>query len=83
MYKTRRETAPKKKQEINLFTTNPQDEKNTNIIPPLTTKITGTNYHWSLISILIDGLNSLIRRLKDWEHKQDPAFLLHTGNIPQ
>ena len=32
----------RKKQEINHLTTNPKEEKYTNIIPPLTTQITGT-----------------------------------------
>jgi len=40
---TRRETRHKRKQEINYFTTNPKEEKRANIIPPLTTKITGSN----------------------------------------
>ena len=52
---------PKKKQDINLFTTKPKEEKHTNIIPTLTTKITGTNNHWSLISLNINELNSPIK----------------------
>ena len=48
-FKTRRETTAKKKQEINLLTTNPKEENHISIIPPLTTKITGSNNHWSLI----------------------------------
>jgi hypothetical protein len=58
---TRRETAPKKKQEINL-TTNPKEDSHTNIILSLTTKITGSNSHCSLISPNVNGLNSPIKR---------------------
>jgi hypothetical protein len=39
---TKRETTPRKTQEINLLTTNPTEENHTNIIPPLAT---GTNKH--------------------------------------
>jgi hypothetical protein len=51
-------------------------EDHTNIVPPLTTKITGSNNYWSLISLNINGLNSLIKRhrLASWICKQDPAF---------
>jgi hypothetical protein len=40
----------------------------THIITPLTIKITGTNNHWYLISLNINGVNSPIkrRRLTDW-----------------
>jgi hypothetical protein len=48
---------PRKKQESNL-STNPNKDSHTNIIPPLTTKITQSNNHFSLISL----------------NKQDPAF---------
>jgi exonuclease III len=46
------------------------------MIPPLTTKIKGTNNHWSLISLNISGLNFPIKRhrLIDWICKQNPAF---------
>jgi len=73
---TRRETTPQKKQESNLLATNPKEERDTNIIPPLTTKITGNNNHYSLISLNINGLSSPIKRqrLTDWIHKEDPAF---------
>ena len=72
---TRKETTPQKKQESNL-STNSKHNRHTNIIPPLTTKITGSNNHFSLISLNINGLNSPIKRhrLTDWIHKQDPAF---------
>jgi exonuclease III len=45
-------------------------------MPPLTTKITGGNNHFSLISLNIVGLNFLVKRqkLSDWICKQDPAF---------
>ena len=45
-------------------------------MPTLTTKIIGSNNYFSLISLNINGLNSPIKRhrLKDWLHKQDPAF---------
>jgi exonuclease III len=47
-----------------------------NRIPTLTTKITGSNNGFSLISLNINGLNSQIKRhrLTDWLHKQDPTF---------
>jgi hypothetical protein len=54
---TRRETTPQKKQESNL-STNPKEDSHTNIILPLTTKITGRNNHFSLMSLNINGLNS-------------------------
>ena len=46
------------------------------MIPPLTTKITGSNKHFFLISLNINGLNYPIKRcrLADWIFKQDPAF---------
>ena len=49
------ETTPKKKQEINLCTTNPKEEKHTNVILPLITKVTGTHNPWSLIYLNING----------------------------
>jgi hypothetical protein len=52
-----------------------------NRIPTLTTKITGSNNYFSLISFNINGLNSLIKRhrLTDWIHKQDPVFCCIQG----
>jgi hypothetical protein len=46
------------------------------IISPLTTKITGSNNHYSLISLNINGLSSPVKRhrLTDGICKQDPAF---------
>jgi hypothetical protein len=73
---TRRITTTKKRQEIKHFTANPKEENRTHIIPPLTTKITGTNNHLSLISLNINVLNSPVKKLRltDWICKQDPAF---------
>jgi exonuclease III len=47
-----------------------------NRIPTLTTKITGSNNDFSLISLNFNGLNSPIKRhrLTDWLHKQDSTF---------
>jgi hypothetical protein len=45
------------KQESNLLSTNPKEDSHTNMIPPLTTKIAGSNNHCSLISLNINGLN--------------------------
>jgi exonuclease III len=47
-----------------------------NRIPPPTTKITGSNSHFSLISLNINGLDSSIKRhrLTDWIYKEDPTF---------
>jgi exonuclease III len=47
-----------------------------NRIPTTTRKITGSNNHWSLIFLNINGLNFPIKRnrLTDWLHKQDPTF---------
>jgi len=72
---TRRETTPYRKQEYS-FLAMKQKERQTNIIPPLTTKITGSNNHYSLIFLNIKGLNSPIKRhrLTDWIHKEDPVF---------
>ena len=55
---------------------NQKEESHTNITPPLKTKITGSNNHFSLISLNISGLNSPIKRhrLTDWIYKEDPTF---------
>ena len=47
-----------------------------NRTPTLTTKMTGRNTDFSLISLNINGLNSPIirHRLTDWLCKQDPTF---------
>jgi hypothetical protein len=44
-------------QETNVLSTDPKEERNTNIIPPLTTNITQNNNYYSLISLNINGLN--------------------------
>jgi hypothetical protein len=64
------------KQEISLLSTNPKEDSHTHLIPPLTTKITGSNNHFSLICFNINKLNSRIKihRLTEWMHKQDPVF---------
>jgi hypothetical protein len=54
---TRRETTFYKKQKSYL-STNPEEDRHINIIPPLTTQITGSNNHFSLISLNINGFNS-------------------------
>jgi hypothetical protein len=46
-----------KKQESNI-STNPKEDSHTNITPPLTTNITGSNNHFSLVSLNNNGLNS-------------------------
>jgi hypothetical protein len=55
---------------------NPKEDSHTNIIPALTTKISGSNNHFSLTSLNINGFNSPIKkhRLINWILKQDPAF---------
>ena len=47
-----------------------------NRTPTLTTKITGCNNYFKLLSFNINGINSPIKRhrLTDWIHKQDPTF---------
>jgi exonuclease III len=63
-------------QESNFLSRTPKDDNKTNIIPLLTSKITGSNNHWFLISFNINELSLLIKRyrLTDWLHKQHPAF---------
>jgi hypothetical protein len=64
------------KKQVSNLSTNPKDDSHTDIIPPLTTKMTGSNNHFSLISLNINGLNSPIKRhrLTNWICKQDTAF---------
>ena len=66
---------PRKKQEGNL-SANPKEESHTNIILPLTTKITGSSNHLSVIYLNIIGLNSPIKRhrLTDRIHKPNPTY---------
>ena len=55
-----------------------------NRIPILTTKITGSNNDFSLISLNISGLNSPIKgnKLRDWLCKQDPTFCcIHESHL--
>jgi exonuclease III len=72
---TRREITPLKKQDSNL-PTNPKEDSHRNIIPPLTTKIIGSNNHFSLVSLNINGISSPIKRQKN-------SLDMQTGNIPQ
>jgi exonuclease III len=53
-----------------------------NRIPTLTTKITGNNKDFSLISLNFNGLNSPIKRhrLTDWLSEQDPTFCCIQAN---
>jgi hypothetical protein len=69
------EICPKKKQESNL-STNIKEDSHMNRIATLTTKISGSNNYFSLISLNISGLNSPIKRhrLTDCLHIQDPTF---------
>jgi hypothetical protein len=48
-------------------------------------KVTGINYHWSLIFLNINGLNSLIKKIQDRrkDGKKGSIILLSTRNIPQ
>jgi hypothetical protein len=54
----------------------PKEDTHINIILPLTTEITGSNSHFSLISFNNSRLNFPIKRhtLKFWICKQNPAF---------
>jgi hypothetical protein len=54
-------TTPKIKQILNLTTTH-QKGSHTNMIIPPTTKITGCNNHWSLISLNINGISFSIKK---------------------
>jgi hypothetical protein len=68
---------PRKSKEVIFFQqTQKKIATHTHTTPSLTTKITGSNNHFSLISLNINGLNSPIKRhrLTEWLHKHDPAF---------
>jgi hypothetical protein len=69
------ETTPYKKQESNSLTKLKEDSHK-NRFPILTTKMTGSNNYFSLISLKISRHNSPIKRhrLIDSLHKQDPTF---------
>jgi hypothetical protein len=62
----------RKSRKSTLLSTNSKEDSHRNIIPPIKTKITGNNDHYSLFLLL----NSPIKRhrLTDWIRKQDPAF---------
>jgi hypothetical protein len=57
-----RESTPYKKQESDRFSTNAIEDRKTNAIPHQTTKIAGSNNHFFLISLNINGLNSSIKK---------------------
>jgi hypothetical protein len=61
---------------IKHLTTKSKAESHKHIKPPIKANMSGTNSHLSLISLNINGLNSLIKRhkLTDLIHKQDPEF---------
>jgi exonuclease III len=63
---------------------NHKEDSHINISPPLTTKITGKNNHFSLISLNINELNYPLKRhrLTDWICKQDPTFCCIEGTYP-
>ena len=71
----RRKLHPRKSKKV-IFQQIQKKDCHTNIIPPLTKKIAGSNNHYSLISVNINGLNLPIQRhrLTDWILKKDPAF---------
>jgi hypothetical protein len=81
--KTPTEGGKLQKQESNL-STDLKEDNYMNRIPTQTTKITRSNTYFSLISLNIYGLISIIKRyrLADWLHKQDPTFCC-IGNPPQ
>jgi exonuclease III len=51
-------------------------------MPTLTTKVTGNNNYFSLISLNINGLNYPIKRhrLTNWLHTPDPTFCSLQGS---
>ena len=57
---TKRETTPKKRQESKLLSINPIEDNYTNI--KITSIITGSSNHYSLISLNTNGPNSPIKR---------------------
>jgi hypothetical protein len=69
-----RKLPPRKSKKVNN-STNLEGDSHMNKIPTLTTKITGSNNDFSLISLNINGLISPTKRhrLTDWLHKQDPT----------
>ena len=71
---------PNKKQESNP-STNLKEDSHKNRVPTLTTKKTGSNNYFSLISLNINGLNSPLKRhrLINWLHTQDPTLCCLQG----
>ena len=65
---------PSKSKKVIFFSTNTKEDTHKTTIPPLATKITGSNNHFSLMSLNISAVKSPIKRhrLTDWIHKQDP-----------
>jgi hypothetical protein len=53
-----------------------------NRIPTLTTKITGSNNAFSLISLNINGFNSPIKAQNDYINRTHHFAKVYTGNIP-
>jgi hypothetical protein len=71
---TRRETTPYINQEINL-STNPKEDNHTNTTSPVTTKLTGSNNDFSLVSLFMNGFNFPIKgQTNRLALKQDPLF---------
>ena len=64
---------PTKIKKVIFFSTNPKEDNNRNT---KIKKITGSNNHYCLISLNINGINSPIKRcrLTDWIQKQDLTF---------
>ena len=58
----------------NLLSSNPKEDDHSNI--KITSKIRGSNNHYFLISLNINGLNAPIKRhsLTEWIRKHDPIF---------
>jgi len=54
----RRQANPRKSKKLIVLATKQREEKNTNIISHPNTNITGSNNHYSFISLNINGLNS-------------------------
>jgi len=50
---------------------------------PLTTKISGTYSHWSLVFLNINGLNSIVKRQSNRMNTQtEPSILMHIRSTP-
>jgi hypothetical protein len=60
----RKTPTSKKRQDIKHLTTKSKEENHKHIKSPTKSNITGPNSHLSLISLNINGLNSLIKRHK-------------------